>query len=98
MERKKKNSICGAKARSNNHQPCKKSPMKNGRCYLHGGPSKGPKSTEGRRRSAMANYKHGLYTNDAIAERKRIRKMIDWRDDLDESFTSQDKIFIHATE
>lgn len=33
--------LCGAKTRSND--TCRKKPMKNGRCYMHGGASTGPK-------------------------------------------------------
>ena len=28
---------CGAKARSNQHQPCRQAAMPNGKCYWHGG-------------------------------------------------------------
>lgn len=43
---------CGAKTRSGN--PCKiKNLYPNGRCKFHGGPSTGPKTLEGKRRSAL---------------------------------------------
>lgn len=51
---------CNAKTRSGSK--CKAYPMANGRCRMHGGPSKGPKTEEGLRRSQMANYKHGRYS------------------------------------
>lgn len=73
---------CGAKSKRNKHQPCKAPAMKNGRCRLHGGLSTGPKTPEGKKRSAKANLKHGRYTNEAIAERKRMRMMMGWRGDL----------------
>lgn len=76
--------LCGAKARRNNHQPCRQPAMKNGRCRMHGGKSTGPKTEEGKKKAAAANFKHGRYTNAAIAERKCMRKMMRWRDDLDE--------------
>jgi len=57
--------------------------MKNGRCRLHGGKSTGAKTPEGKKRSAQANFKHGLYTNNAIAERRLMRDLMLWRDDLD---------------
>ena len=52
--------LCGAHARSAN-RPCRQFAMKNGRCYLHGGKSTG---------ANKPNIKHGLYTKEAIAERK----------------------------
>ena len=76
---------CGAKARQANHQPCKQPAMKNGRCRLHGGFSTGPKTPEGKLRSATANFKNGFYTQSAVAERKRLRSMVhEWRNDLNE--------------
>ena len=76
--------LCGAKTRRKNGQPCMQPAMKNGRCRLHGGRSTGPKTQEGKDRSAMANLKHGFYTNAAIAERMRMWMMMRWRNDLDE--------------
>lgn len=75
--------LCGAKARQNNNQPCRQPGMKNGRCRLHGGKSTGPKTIEGKNRAASANYKHGLYTNDEIMERKIMQDMMRWRTDLE---------------
>ncbi len=43
---------CGAKTRSG--KPCQCWAMPNGRCYLHGGASTGPKTPEGRRRAIEA--------------------------------------------
>ena len=75
--------ICGAAARQNKHQPCRQPAMINkNRCRLHGGLSTGPKTPEGKKRSAEANYKHGIYTNAAIEERKLMRMMMNWRKDL----------------
>ncbi len=43
---------CGAKTRGD--APCKRTDLhKNGRCKLHGGLSTGPKTLEGKRRSAL---------------------------------------------
>ena len=74
--------LCGAKARQNGHKACKQPAMKNGRCRLHGGLSTGPRTKEGKRKSAMANYKHGHYTKEAIAERENFRMVMRWKDDL----------------
>lgn len=47
-----KNSICGAKTRAGT--PClRKDLLRGGRCRLHGGLSTGPKTLEGKRRSAL---------------------------------------------
>lgn len=47
-----RNLECGAKTRSG--KPCKiKLLYRNGRCKFHGGPSTGPKTAEGKRRSAL---------------------------------------------
>jgi hypothetical protein len=59
---------CGARTRKGGQ--CQQSAMKNGRCRMHGGKSTGPKTAEGKARSAIANYKHGFYTAAAIAERR----------------------------
>lgn len=75
--------LCSAKARRNNHQPCSQPAMKNGRCRMHGGKSTGPKTEEGKKKAAAANLKDGRYTNAAIAERKYMREMMKWGDDLD---------------
>ena len=51
---------CGAHARSTG-KPCKLFPMANGRCKFHGG---------------KTPIKTGLYTNKAIAERKRAAALM----------------------
>jgi hypothetical protein len=76
--------LCGAKARRNNNQPCRQPAMKNGRCRMHGGKSTGPKSTEGKRRIALAHFKHGLHTKKAINERKKMRKLLESLDEMEE--------------
>lgn len=83
MRKKNKMLMCGAKAKHRNHEPCKKTPMKNGRCRYHGGLSTGPKSTEGKRKCGRSSYKHGFYSKAAMAERKKMRMMMKWRDDID---------------
>jgi hypothetical protein len=74
--------FCGAKCRTKNGAGCTQPAMKNGRCKMHGGTSTGPKTREGKVRAARANFKHGLYTDAAIMERRKLRKMIkQWCDD-----------------
>ncbi len=51
--------ICGAKSKSNSHQPCKLAAMENGRCRFHGG---------------KTPIKHGFYTKKAKAERRQFRE------------------------
>jgi hypothetical protein len=50
--------------------------MKNGRCRMHGGKSTGPRTPEGLARSRRANWKHGYYSADAVAERARARAAV----------------------
>lgn len=65
---------CGAKTRSGT--PCNAPAMANGRCRMHGGKSTGPRTPEGLERSRKANFKHGLYSAESIAERKFIRQLL----------------------
>ncbi|WP_315974481.1 HGGxSTG domain-containing protein [Microvirga sesbaniae] len=62
---------CGAKTRSGT--PCQ-SPAVNGksRCRMHGG-SKGSGAPKGDRNGS---YRHGLFTCEAIEERRAIKEMI----------------------
>ena len=59
---------CGAKTRAGGC--CAQPAMKNGRCRLHGGKSTGPRTAEGRERCRRANWRHGLRSVQAIAERR----------------------------
>ncbi len=61
---------CGAKTRSG--RPCR-APAVNGkkRCRMHGG-AKGSGAPKGNQNA----LKHGLYTRQAIAERKALRDLI----------------------
>lgn len=71
---------CGAKARTNGHQPCRRIAMSNGKCHLHGGlvpkHNPGPKTEEGKRRQHMANWKHGMRSKAAIEENRQVREYI----------------------
>ena len=57
---------CGARNRAG--QPCRAPAMRNGRCRLHGGHSLGG--------PASATYRHGRFTQDAIAERREVTDLL----------------------
>lgn len=65
---------CGAKTRKGTS--CLAPAMKNGRCRLHGGKSTGPKTTEGIEKIRQAQLKHGNYTKEALAERKKFNSLL----------------------
>ena len=65
---------CGAKTRKG--LPCMSPAMINGRCRMHGGKSTGPRTPEGLERSRKANWKHGRYSAESIATRRKIRDFI----------------------
>ncbi|MFI0435968.1 MAG: HGGxSTG domain-containing protein [Parachlamydiaceae bacterium] len=67
---------CGAKARTNNHKPCRQPAMANGRCRLHGGLSTGPKTPEGKQQARLAVLKHGFYTKIFIEERRQLHRLL----------------------
>ena len=61
---------CGAKTRSGSM--CQRPAYKrNGRCYLHGGTSSGPKTKEGIARIKAANTTHGKTTKEKLAVAKQ---------------------------
>ena len=64
---------CGAKTRAGGH--CKAPAMRNGRCRMHGGASTGPRTAEGLTRSRRSRWKHGLYSAEAKAEWKFVRRL-----------------------
>jgi hypothetical protein len=65
---------CGARTRRGTQ--CQSPAMANGRCRMHGGKSTGPRSIEGLERSRKANLKHGFYSEEAIAERKEAKALL----------------------
>lgn len=67
---------CGAKTRHGT--ACCAPAMANGRCRMHGGLSTGPRTAEGRERCRMANWKHGLYSQQAVAARRAKRRRLRW--------------------
>jgi len=60
---------CGARTRSG--PPCRCPAMLNGKCRIHGGLSPGAP-----RGPANGNYRDGLWTREAVEERKFIRSLV----------------------
>lgn len=60
---------CGARTRSG--QPCRNPAMGNGRCRMHGGKSPGAPSG-----ARNGNFRHGGYTREAMAERRRVQWLL----------------------
>ena len=77
---------CGAKTRCG--KKCRAPAMRNGRCRMHGGGSTGPRTPEGLKRSQRANWKHGLYSAKAKAERRSLRQLLEDSSDLLRRFGS----------
>jgi hypothetical protein len=65
---------CGARTRSG--RPCKAPAMPNGRCRMHGGPSTGPRTQEGKDRIRAAHWKHGRYSQEGIRRRREARAIM----------------------
>jgi hypothetical protein len=63
-------------AKTRHGTPCQCPAMPNGRCRMHGGCSTGPRTPEGKRRSKVANYKHGRYLAQKIAYRKQMSALM----------------------
>jgi hypothetical protein len=61
-----------------------KAPSMSGKavCAKHGGLSTGPRTEAGKRRIAAAQFKHGLYTQSAIAQRQEIAARIAQLEDV----------------
>lgn len=66
---------CEAKSKRTG-DPCQQPAMPNGRCRLHGGHSTGPKTPAGLKRSQMANWKHGMYSQEAKELWADVRELL----------------------
>src|SRR5262245_36286313 len=65
-------------ARTRQAAYCRNPAMRNGRCRMHGGASKGPKTAAGLERSRKARWKHGARSREArelLADHRRL-----WRE------------------
>ena len=58
------------RAQTRRGSACQSPAMPNGRCRMHGGPS--PGAPKGNKNA----FKHGLYTAEAIARRRKIAQLI----------------------
>ena len=65
---------CGAQTRRGT--ACQAPAMPNGRCRLHGGKSTGPRTVDGLERCRKANWKHGWYSQQSLAERRQVRELM----------------------
>jgi len=63
---------CGARGKRSG-EPCGAPAMENGRCWVHGGASTGPRTAQGLARSKRARWKHGYYSAEAKIERAETR-------------------------
>ena len=66
--------LCGARNRAG--IPCRRHPMANGRCNLHGGKSTGPKTAAGKERHRASVTIHGYRTKDATKMRRLFRELM----------------------
>ena len=73
---------CGARTRTGT--PCRSPAMANGRCRMHGGTSPGAPIGNANSR------KHGLYTAEALAERRELAALIRAMRGLVEEVDGQD--------
>src|SRR5882762_2023880 len=58
------------RARTRSGKPCQSPSMPNGRCRMHGGLS--PGAPKGNKNA----FKHGHYTAEAVAERRKIARLL----------------------
>jgi hypothetical protein len=65
---------CGAKNRQG--LPCRRAPMANGRCHLHGGKSTGPKTAAGLERITEARTIHGMYSRASRESAQELRNLV----------------------
>ena len=68
--------LCGAAPRGERQHPCRQLAMPNGRCWLHGGRSTGPRTPEGLSRARRATWRHGERSAEALAERRAWSKYL----------------------
>jgi hypothetical protein len=69
---------CGAAPRPRGERtaPCRNLAMRNGRCWLHGGRSTGPRTPEGLERAKRGRWKHGERSAPVRARRKALNALL----------------------
>lgn len=94
---------CGGRTR--NGSPCQAPAMRNGRCRMHGGLSTGPRTPEGLERCRRAPWKHGRYSAEMRAFRRRIttlkrlgRLLAQMSDELERPSPDQRKLLVWHVE
>ena len=77
---------CSAKSKRF-QKPCQKWAVRGKTtCHMHGGTSKGPKTSAGKKASRLAVLKHGAYTKEAKCEHREAMELIRQSKNLLESF------------
>jgi hypothetical protein len=66
---------CGAKCKRTG-KPCRMPAMDNGRCFLHGGKSTGPRTPKGIEKCRKAPWKHGIYSKESLERRNQTKFLI----------------------
>lgn len=67
---------CGAAPRGERTHPCRNLAMGNGRCWLHGGRSTGPRTPDGLARAQRASWKHGERSAKVLEERRQVHALM----------------------
>ena len=69
---------CGAAPRPRGERtaPCRNLAMRNGRCWLHGGRSTGPRTPEGLERAKRGGWKHGERSAPVRARRRALNAIL----------------------
>lgn len=67
---------CGAAPRGERAHHCRNLAMGNGRCWLHGGRSTGPRTADGLARAQRASWKHGERSAKVREERRRFHNLM----------------------
>jgi len=84
MPLKNNTRFCRAKAKTKADKICWQPAMPNGLCRMHFGKGYGAKTEAGKLKQAMANYKHGRNSNEAVFDKQMMRKFMNWKKEINE--------------